>query len=101
MPCERNGGSTVSGPSSSAGVSPMQIGVSRTEPTSSVPMRAVNDSSSTWPLPSRMRKALRAKRPGPKVRSCSRSIATASSAVSGRMVSESSLMTPMPGSRAD
>ncbi len=44
MPRSRNGGSTVSGPSSSAGVSPMQIGVSRTEPTSSVPMRAVNDS---------------------------------------------------------
>ena len=55
MPRSRNGGSTVSGPSSSAGVSPMQIGVSRTEPTSSVPMRAVNDSSSRWPRPSRMR----------------------------------------------
>ena len=55
MPRSRNGGSTVSGPSSSAGVSPMQIGVSRSEPTSSVPMRAVNDSASRWPLPSRMR----------------------------------------------
>ena len=50
----------MSGPSISAGVSPMQIGVSRTEPTSSVPMRAVNDSVSEWPRPSRMRNALRA-----------------------------------------
>ena len=41
----------MSGPSSSAGVSPMQIGVSRTEPTSSVPMRAVNDSASVVPAP--------------------------------------------------
>ena len=37
----------------------MQIGVRRTEPTNSVPMRAVNDKSSTWPLPSRMRNAVR------------------------------------------
>ena len=35
----------VSGPSSSAGVSPMRTGVRRTEPTSSVPMRAVKDRS--------------------------------------------------------
>ena len=50
MPRERNGGSTVSGPSSKAGTSPMQMGVSRTEPTSSVPMRAVNDSAEHMPL---------------------------------------------------
>ena len=42
----RNGGSTVSGPSSNALVSPTQIGNCRTEPTSSVPIRAVNDRSS-------------------------------------------------------
>ena len=36
----RNGGSTVSGPSIRAGVSPMQIGSWRTEPTSNVPIRA-------------------------------------------------------------
>ena len=35
----------VSGPSSSAGVSPIRTGDSRTEPTSSVPMRAVKDSA--------------------------------------------------------
>ena len=34
------------GPSISAGVSPMQIGSCLTEPTSSVPIRAVNDRSS-------------------------------------------------------
>jgi hypothetical protein len=55
MPRSRNGGSTVSGPSSSAGVSPMRTGVSRTEPTSSVPMRAVNDSANACGPPSRMR----------------------------------------------
>jgi hypothetical protein len=44
-PRSRNAGSTVSGPSSSALVSPMRTGDSRTEPTSSVPMRAVNDTS--------------------------------------------------------
>jgi len=42
----RNGGSTVNGPSIRAGVSPMQIGNWRTEPTSNVPIRAVNDRSS-------------------------------------------------------
>ena len=38
-----------------AGVSPMQTGVSRTEPIISVPIRAVKDSSSRWPWPSRRR----------------------------------------------
>ena len=33
----------------------MRTGDSRTEPTSSVPMRAVNDSSSRWPMRSRKR----------------------------------------------
>ena len=37
---------TVSGPSIRAGVSPMQIGNCRTEPTSNVPIRAVNERSS-------------------------------------------------------
>ena len=46
LPTPHRNGSTVSGPNSSAGVSPIQIGVKRTEPTSSEPMRAVNDSSS-------------------------------------------------------
>ncbi len=44
-PRSRNGGSTVSGPSISAGVSPMHTGHCRTEPTSRVPIRAVNDSA--------------------------------------------------------
>ena len=51
MPRSRNGGSTVSGPSSNAAALPMRTGESRTEPTSSVPMRAVNESSSRWPDP--------------------------------------------------
>jgi hypothetical protein len=50
----------VSGPSSSAGVLPMRTGVRRTEPTSSVPTRAVNDRSSVWAIFSRMRYAVRA-----------------------------------------
>jgi hypothetical protein len=54
-PRERNGGSTVSGPSSSAAALPAWTGVSRNDPISSVPMRAVKDSSSKCALPSRMR----------------------------------------------
>ena len=55
-------------------------------------MRAVNDKPSKCPLPSRIRNAVRAKRPGPNVRSCSRSTAGASAAVSGRIVSAGSLI---------
>ena len=45
----------VSGPISSAGVSPTHIGNCRTDPTKSVPMRAVNDNSSRWSTCSRSR----------------------------------------------
>ncbi len=55
MPRSRNGGSTVRGPSSSARASPIRIGESRTEPTSSVPTRAVNESSGMCVTSSRMR----------------------------------------------
>ena len=45
----------VSGPSSNAGVSPTRIGDSRTEPTSSVPIRAVNESERKCGVRSRTR----------------------------------------------
>ena len=48
----------VSGPSNSAFVSPMRIGLSRTDPTISVPMRAMNDSAGSCETPSRIRYAV-------------------------------------------
>src|SRR5262245_15738965 len=70
----------------------MQIGVSRTEPNKSVPMRAVNDRVGAVRRPSRLRNAVRAERPGRNGRSCNGLVAGASAAVSGRIVSASALV---------
>ena len=59
-------GFTASGPRSSAGRSPIRIGVSRTEATNSSPASATKERAGSCGTSSRSRKAARAKRPGPK-----------------------------------
>ena len=55
MPAFWNAGSTVSGPSSSAGIAPQRIFVMMFEPTSSGPTQATKDSEASGGTPSRKR----------------------------------------------